>query len=216
MLSTSRFVLLLMLCALAPLLTGCEKNRADKLDIQAVWNEYWSPSNPTDGEAAATILTSNSFDYYARAMQLAMSASAAETKKLSPALKDLVLRIRTRTTRDKISKLDGRGFVVWSVSQGWSEGVERDEVIELGSVSVHGTNASARMIETGKPTSYMATFRKEDGAWRLDENSVYAIIDELIARFAREQGTDVDRLILSQYKDEHGYLPGEAIWNPMP
>lgn len=203
----------LFLMAFLAVLPACGKDPREA-EIMAVYKAYSHAAHVRDGKAALEILTAPSVEAYGPLLKIALDASEEQVRALAPAQKLEVLRMRHRSTRSQLSKLDPPGFVRFATDQGWYSAVDPDQEFVLTDLDIHDDWAVG-VEDFGHNLKLRIYFIKEDGKWKLNEWRAMQEDGPLYEAVAKELEMSVDDFLLLILEDENGQPPNQWIWRPM-
>lgn len=234
-----RFFLLALLLAAVASFVGCDKQKsADQEAIRKLWDEWHRVNTQRDGVAAINVYSSDTFDYYARVVKLAMDAKQEEIFKEDFVTIREILRMRCRATRKQLQRLDGRAYTAFATSQGWyaSDG----DPMVLKDIRIAGDFATAVMYDpealkeyradqlssalsrrrsrrnrAEKPPEYPVGFVREGGFWKLDEKTLYPTWNEWFAEERKFAGINMRDFLMEIEREETGNPVPMSVWNPM-
>lgn len=220
-------------------LAGCDKHVKDKAEIRSAYDQYQQGQMDANGTAVAAVFTQRTFDHYAKLVKIGMDAKAQDVWNLPPSDMYEVLRMRSRAKRSQLKLLNGRDYVLLATKEGWWSGGEPGwKIVEIkvtGTTAV-GTvrhpeweaeykqqqvagmlsrRARRSMGALDKPFSYNCQFVKEDGAWKVDETSMFPEFNRWLTEAAKESRRSVrDFLMMLESEERDQKLP-MSIWDPM-
>jgi hypothetical protein len=124
----------------------------------------------------------------------------------------VVLAIRHNIPPPTLRKMQGRDIFSFGIKNQW---VAKDSVapFELGNVNVYGSYASGEVLNSGRRSSSLLEFRKEDGAWRVN-------LLPLLERVSKERSAqlnsypDENKAIVAILEQISGRKVDPAIWTP--
>ncbi|MFM9996540.1 MAG: hypothetical protein ACKVU4_12165 [Phycisphaerales bacterium] len=199
-------------------LPACEQEPPEADELRALVARIDAANQNADGATATASFTEGSIARYARRMELALNGKRKDVEALDAWDMSEVLRMRVRARRNDIEGLDPRAYVAFATSQGW---YVQDESLqtELRSIRVSGDTAYATARYTdeygGEYESEMLTFRREDGVWKLDEDSWRGTFNRLTAERAADEGVSIAEALLMMIEEETGKPNPITVWSPM-
>ncbi|MFM9996355.1 MAG: hypothetical protein ACKVU4_11205 [Phycisphaerales bacterium] len=201
---TRLFAALLLAWALA-FAPGCDAAVAE--DIELTLTDMRSAADRQDGEAFVNLLAPESFDYYERVRKLALDASYARIDALTITEKLDILVMRNRCTRKQLEPLDGRGWVVYAIGEGWYDGPRFDEEsVHERNVTVRGTTATLEVVYkarqahftgegSGQRVSDTFTFLQVEDRWLADWRGQSALFERLVNLTRDETHKSVNQIL---------------------
>lgn len=211
------FIRLFLACSLL-FLTACDNHARDKRDIADVYGDIERCNNAKDGKTVVELLTSDTFRRYERLIKLGLDGSPDEVKALPPNDKFEVLLMRLMASREDISKLDGRGYVIFATSKGWYITPPSERSVDFVTkikISSSGNDAHGQLVSDGYRTDVRLHFVKEGGSWRFDETAAVADYDDAIRRHCSAERISVDKFVFDWLEEQTGKPVPNSIWHPM-
>ncbi len=217
-----RVVGCLVLLALSSALVACDSRSKDKQTLQALVDTHAKANEAKDGATMARILSTNTFDHYARNIKLALDGSQSEIHAATVVDRIEVARMRSRMTRKQLAKMSGKDYLIFATSEGWySFGVGAEDVtgVDLTNFKFAGADtayAQPRGGRRNKALPHRYTFIKEGADWKYDETSSYDHWSSEIEEDARRSNTEVNMYICSMVGAETGkQVPRTIFDKPM-
>jgi len=198
-------------------LSACEKDGPDQEEIRGLVDRIDDANQNRNGEAAAASFTASSIARYPRLIKLALDGQRRQIEALDAWDMSEVLLMRTMARRKDIKDLDGRAYVVFATGRGWYR-QDDPPTVELRSIRIlrGGNEALARAIYNGDTdTAETLRFAREDGVWKLDEESWRPSFNQYIRERAADDGISIVEAILQEIEEQTGTTPPATIWNPM-
>lgn len=177
--------------------SGCDENSADAEAIQQVRTQYGEAVNTKNGKMAAELVTAASADRYRALVKVAIGGTRADLERLDAYDLREVLIARFNGDRREIEKLYGRAYIAYSTAKGWY-GEYLREPDTLKGFKIKGDYATARIDEQDSVVT-TAAFWREEGKWRLDEESFRAGFNEYVSKAA-----DAERVFGDRGRGAHG------------
>jgi hypothetical protein len=198
-----------LLCLLAP---AAHAQSADVVGVREAFAEYRAAAAVQDGAAAYARVDSVTRAYYDQMAALARHAPAEEVRALPFAEQLTVLAARLRIPADTLEGMDGQGFFVHAVDQGW---VGREFArAALGPVEVRGDLARAQARQGEQMLPHELTFRREEGVWRLDLVAMLQAASMPMNLVIRQAGYTPTAFALQLLAQETGSAVPESVWTP--
>ncbi len=189
---------------------GCDQS--DRSAIRDTVRHMDALTDGGDGEGAAALIAPESFAYYDRLVKLALDASAKEVWALPAGDQSEILRMRNRLSRKELGAMDGRGWVVHSIKQGWWRD---EESWDAGRIKVRGNSATGVAYLDGEETIMTLQFVKVEGRWLADYRHVDPEMEAFIRETARDEGMTVQEVLVAWEEEELGQPVKKDIWQPM-
>jgi hypothetical protein len=198
------------------LLDSVRFDDAGALDEAAVRTAFTAYSALAASERTTTwpsLVSRRTVDYYARARELALSATEAEVRGLPLDEKLLVLTLRHRLDPDRLRAWNGRLIFDHALRQGW---VDKEALVSsvLGPVEIDGDVARAVLLDGGEPLHYDVELRREDGRWKLDLVTIFRGDAVALQMRARQTKRTEDEMILYELERATSTKVSPAIWRP--
>jgi hypothetical protein len=214
--TTSRRHLLGLLLALA--LHRAASARDGAAEIGTTFERYRQALLARDGKAAAAAVTQSSHLWHERLRDLALAAPREEVAALPLADRLAVLRLRHEFTAPELAPLSGAELIAVSVAEAWNSPATLQK-LELATIEATGDTATATVARGGDATPIGFTFRREQGAWRLDlvalARAAEPTLAEALAELAARTGADPDRTLPLAIEHSSGHLVDKDLWQPL-
>lgn len=185
---------------------------SDRQAIRATMQEVDALTDASRGEEAAALMAPESFDYYERLRRIALDGAAREVHALPAVEQAEVLSMRNRMDRAQLDALDGRGWVVHAVNQGWWRD---EESWDVGRVRVRGNSASGTAFIDGEETILTIHFVRVGDRWTVDQRQVDPEWESAIADAAAAEDKSVPEILVQWEEEETGRPVRKDIWDPM-
>lgn len=185
----------------------------DVAEIHKCYDDYFAALKAGEGMKAADLVDSNTLAHFDRMLQLARGADSAAVSGLEIMDKLTVLSMRAQVPAEELRGLDAKGALARSVSQGMMAS-DGPDGISLGTVTVTGDEASAPLKMYGFPTPATFTFKREEGGWRIDLTSLFALTRQALGQLGNA-GAASDQAVLELLKENLGEDPPAGIWHPV-
>jgi hypothetical protein len=201
------------------ILTGCDARSDDRKEMRAVFARLNECNRAADGDGIVDVFTKSSFARNEELVKLGLDGTASQVKALPPNDMMEVLRMRLRSTRPELARLDGRGYVRYATSNGWyvrPPAELSDETLTGFTFTKDAREARAQVVSDGKKVPTRIHFIVEDNAWRYDEPEAMGEFDRDMHKWARQERMSIEELVLSLLEDELGKEIPSTVWDPMP
>lgn len=197
-------------------LSACDKDAPDKEEIQAVVDRIDEANENSNGEAAASLFTAESIARYGPVIKLGLDGKRKEIEALDAWDMFEVFLMRTHARRKDIQGLDPRSYVVYATSKGWYSGGDttRSELRRIR-IMRSGEEAIADVYFDGEDAHTKLRFLREDGVWKLDENSWRAPFNRSIREMASDYEVTIPEAVMQLVEEQTGKKPPPTVWNPM-
>ncbi|MFD0203658.1 MULTISPECIES: hypothetical protein [Saccharothrix] len=167
---------------------------AEEEAIRQAFADYRDAARAKDGAAAAKVLSQDSLDYYREMRDLSLTGTAEQLGDQGTTTMMMVYVMRAEFDATELRGMSAEQLVAAAVEKGLVSESSLDNV-DLGTMTVDGETATAKMTVSGKPAGIEMTFRKEDGSWRFDAHSIMAAVDESLKAVAKQQGLSMEEFI---------------------
>ncbi|MGF1631150.1 MAG: hypothetical protein ACFCUT_16880 [Kiloniellaceae bacterium] len=166
------------------------------------------------GNAAAELVTEESWEYYRDLADEALTANRARLEGADFTDRVTILMFRLGLTREQLRRLSGRELVAKSIDEGWfSE--ELTARLRLTDYRISGDTARAFALDqVGKPSTSSLSFQRERGAWRLDLLQAINDSRKVMTLAIAISGMTEEELLFATLEEGTGRRPGPEIWNP--
>jgi len=123
----------------------------------------------------------------------------------------MVFTIRHRASKEEILSFDGKSLIVYAIEKGM---VGKNSVMNLtiGEVNTGGNFAKGQIVVNGKPEPYYFHFYKENGVWKIDLTSAFAISATLFEQMAEASGETENDYLFMLLEMITGERPGHKVW----
>jgi hypothetical protein len=207
------------LCATL-LLMGCSESAPtetvdESAAVRACYDGYFTALREGKGEVAAELVDSRTLAHYERMLDLARSADSATVAALEPMDKLTVLAMRLQNSAPDLKAMDVRTALSRSISGGIMAS-EAPEGLDLGTVTVNGEEAKAPLKLHGFPTPASFTFRRENGAWRIDLTSLFDLSRMAFQHMAGSSGKEGNAFMMQVLEENTGTPVPSTVWHPVP
>ena len=211
-----RTLLVLLLGTFLACLAGCDAHAADKEEMQSVVDRLDEANESGNGQAAAALVTAESIARYGPVLKLGLDGKRKEIEALDAWDMTEVFLMRTLSKRKDLKDLDARGYVVYATSKKWyATGDSTPTELRRIRLLRSGDEATARVYYDGEYSGAILRFLREDGVWKLDENSWRGTFNRYIAEMASESEVSIPEAIMQMIEEERGTKPPPTVWNPM-
>jgi hypothetical protein len=119
--------------------------------VRQVFEKYKQAVLSDNGEAAASLLSQGTIDYYGDMQQLAVCASPQEVRNQSMVNRMQVLLLRWRVPPEVLPQMSELELVTYAVNQGWI-GKSGVVTVDIGDVTVSDSVALAQVLKNDQPS----------------------------------------------------------------
>lgn len=193
------------------LITPCYGQKKVEKQVRAAFDNYKSAILNDQGEEAIKHVDSRTIQYYSDILEKTKHADADEVNALSILDKIMVFSIRHRTTKAQILSFDGSSLFVYAIASGM---VGKNSVanISIGDINIDNNFAKGQLISNGTSTPMYFHFYKEEGQWKIDLTSIFAVSTMAFQQVINESGEEENAYLFSLLEMLSGKKPGEEIW----
>lgn len=181
--------------------------------VQTAFGAYKAAILEDNGEAAASLVTENTIEYFESTKELALYGTPEELQERSLTDRMQIVFFRHRIPLEKLQELSGREIFIYAVDRGWV-GKNSVSPISLGELTLDGERAEAPAQVNGQPVPFDLHFAKEGDAWKLDLVPLLAVGDSAFHQVAEQRGLTGDELILQLLTSVSGEEVTDGIWQP--
>ncbi len=203
---TSIFAVLFAVMAIA--------QKSEEARVRETFENYKKAILKDRGAEAVTYVDSKTVAYYSRMLDLALHADSLAVDSLVLVDKLMVLAIRHRTSRAQLLSFDGIKLIQYAIESGM---VGKNTVANnsMGDVIIDHLTARGRLIVNGEQTDVYFQFNLEQGHWKIDLTSVFAVSSKAMESMIIESGQSENTYIISILQMISGKKPGPEIWLPV-
>jgi hypothetical protein len=195
-------------------LCSCNENEnVNKKLVHESFERIRSASELRDGEAAYSVISSKTKDYYSNILNLAKYLPEEDVRKLSAILKIEVLKARHSIDNSLLSGMDGKSFFVHSVNEGLLVAVGPRAETTVTDIK-DDFAVSCMVLENGKKV-FDYIFRKEGDVWRIDLTSKYTSRERIIKKEAARHSISEDEYTLNLLEKISSKRVNDTIWKPI-
>lgn len=230
---------LVVLAACLPL-AGC-KEKPEQQAVRQAWETYQTAIENLDGQTVAKHCSASTHAHYDRLIKAGLDMPAQQVWGLRPLDMREVLMMRNRATRSQLKGYTGKGYIIYSTTQGWNLGGGDETEWEFRDIKVTGNAATARMVEViprnlvmdlaglsrrarlraaarrerREPRSYTLSFVREDEVWKFDETTLHERFNNELTLAAKQYRMPVREMLMELESDESGKEVTMKTWEPM-
>jgi lambda repressor-like predicted transcriptional regulator len=175
------------------LLMGCTPKVDNEGSIRHVFQAYRSAVLSNDGEAAWSVVDSDTQSYYAGIVQDALLLQRADLKNLDFLSRLMVLRMRLEFKKSELQKLDGKSMFIMAIEKSWISRSSVQKVDKLGKIKLDGKQATASIAEA--PQVPIFFFAREDKEWKMALSKSFEQANTTMRAMAKKNGLSENNLI---------------------
>ena len=86
---------------------------------------------------------------------------------------------------------------------------------ELGEIIIEENFAKGQLVAAGQKTDYYFHFYKEEGQWKMDITSLFAIANMAFEQMVKESGEEENKYLVSLLELLSGKSIAADIWKPV-
>jgi len=195
---------------------GCEDTEREQQAIRECAADLADGIANRNGEKVANRMTNSSIQLYERLLPIARKGTRAQLLSLPVGERAEAIGMRYGNSRIKLSKANGRAWVVEAVNAGEFE-VGECSPETLGKVTVEGDFAKARVLYEGEPAVDLRDepayfeFVLEDGVWKLDETHHYQFFGAWYEEMASFSNRDINEFLVDEMADAYDVPSNPAV-----
>lgn len=208
--STQHF-LLFVLIFITPVIYAQQQ---EEEAVRTAFDNYKSAILNDKGTEAVKYLDSRTMQYYGEMAELARSADSGSVNQLSSQDKFIVLSIRHRANREEVLNFTGESLLVYCLNNGM---IGKSSVAKnsIGEVTINENFASGQFLSNGQKTPLSFHFYKENGSWKIDLTSIFAVADTAFEQMIAKSGMEENAFLLSLLEQLTRKKPGQEVWQPV-
>ena len=182
--------------------------------VKDCFNKYKEAVLNDKGAAAYSVLDKKTIVYYNELLEKVKTYDSLKLEKESIINKVTILTMRHRATKEEIMKMTGETLFIYAIDKGMI-GKNSVSNSSVGKVTITGDFAKGGMQVNGRdlPASY--DFYKEDGTWKFNLTSLFALGNMGFKRLVEQSGMSENEAIFSMLETVSGTKPSQSIWNPL-
>lgn len=184
----------------------------DQSQVKAVFQGYKSALNNANGAEAAKLVDSETKEYYAKAKQLALTASAEVVKQQPFMDRLMIVSLRHRLQTQDLRELSPEKLIEYAVNSGWISKSSVED-LDIGQVTIDGDDAFGELLNQGQRTPLKFRFRKEQGTWHFCLTTLLDAGNAGMIALAKQQEMSEDDLILTLLEKVSGKPVPATIWD---
>lgn len=189
---------------------------SDEEALVEVWHQYRACLVNRDGTRALDLVTPETIQDYDRQLELALNATRGEVRELDVLDRYMVLMLRSRLTSEKLRALDGRSVLALAITRGW---VGSSMPSDVRIKRIEADVGYVRLVKDGKEVPLdIAFMRRVAGSWRVDlvevTRATRPAVIRMLEKMAKQEGTDLNGVILLILERLVGEKPDDSIWDP--
>ena len=187
---------------------------AEKQLVQKAFKNYKNAILTDKGEEAVKYVDSRTIKYYDTILYHVKNADSATVSALSLLDRLMVFSIRHRVSKSDVQSFDGEKLLVYAIQNGM---VGKNSVANnsIGDVTIVKNFAKGQFIANGKMAPFFFHFYKENGSWKIDLTSLFAISNMAFKNMIKESGEGENEFLFSLLDKLTGRTPGPEIWQPV-
>lgn len=208
MITSIRLMILLLVAGLSHL---AQAQKSEEKLVHKAFDGYKSAILNDRGRDAVEYVDSRTINYYSGILEKVRHADSTEVEAMSILDKLMVFTIRHRTPREDILRYDGREVLIYAIESGMV-GKSSVATNTIGKVTINENFATGQFIANGEPTPFDFHFYKEEGQWKVDLTSLFAISTAVFQDMADNSGQEENEFLFGLLEMLTGIAPGPGIW----
>lgn len=181
--------------------------------VSAAFEKYQSAILTNDAETAYQMIDGNTKNYYKEILKVILFADESQSKTMPPLAKVALVQGRHQIPLDKLKLMNEKSYFSYAVEQGWI-GKKSVSDMQLAEISVNQETATSKISKGGKTAPFGFTFRKEDGAWKIDLTSILPTSDKAFKQVIQNSGKNENAYIFAIIEKLSGKKVEESVWIP--
>jgi len=207
----------LILVAAAAASVGAQAG--EETAILDLFARYKSALLAGDGATASRLVDRETFAYFEEIKALTLGGGEESVRQRPFVDRLLVVTMRHELPPEQLTGMDLEGLLRHAIDAGWI-GKQAIAQLGIGAVTVDGDQAAAVAVTPGQTPADAALadglryrFVREDGEWRFGFRSLVESINQTIAGFTAQMGTDQDALIFLLVEQLSGRKVLPEVWS---
>jgi hypothetical protein len=182
--------------------------------VKKTFSNYKKSILEGNGAEAVKWVDSKTISYYDSILNLSIYGDSTTIQNLDIISKLTVLTLRHRIPVEEVLTMKGREFFIYSIDKGMI-GKNSVKTIEIGEVKLEGNFAEGQMVANGQESPIYFQFNKEDGIWKLDITSVFAVSNEGLKKMIAGDGNTENEFVFKTLEILTGKPVMNTIWSPL-
>lgn len=178
--------------------------------VKSNFSKYKSAIRNNNGAAASKLVSQSTIDYYTRIKKIALIGPAPQVRNLNVVDKLIVLTLRHRLPKSRLSSMSGKELFEYTVSSGWTKA----PTDKLGFISGSEDLAFGHLSPDGKPGVDKLKFTKEANSWKFDLTSLLEMSEKAYKERLSGGNASPDQFVLSILENTSGKKVRRNIWYP--
>jgi len=182
--------------------------------VRKAFDDYKSAILNDKGIDAVKLVDSKTIKYYNEVLDWVKNADSAKVETLSLLNKLMVFTVRHRASKNDILSFDGKSLLEYAIESGM---VGKNSVANttIGQVVIDGNFAKGQFVANGVKAPFNIHFNKEDGQWKIDLTSIFAVSTAAFEKIAADSGKNENDFLFDLLEMVTGKKPGQEIWHPV-
>ncbi len=187
---------------------------SDKELVQKTFDGYKSAILNDDAEKALGLIDTRTKKYYIELLEEIKNADSSRINSLSLLDKMTILSIRARAPREDIRKMKETDAFSFAVKNGMV-GKDGTANNSIGEIVVDEQFAKAPVLSAGRPIPISFHFHKEEGQWKIDLTSLFAISNIAFKNLIAQSGQTENEFLFAILENLTGKKITSEIWKPI-
>ena len=186
----------------------------EKEMVRKAFDDYKSAILNDKGNDAAKLVNSKTIKYYNDVLDWVKNADSAKVESFSLLNKLMVFTVRHRASKKDILAFDGKSLLEYAIESGM---VGKNSVANttIGEVEIDRNFAKGQFVANGVKAPFNVHFNKEDGQWKIDLTSLFAVSTATFEKMAADSGKNENDFLFDLLEMVTGEKPGQEIWQPV-
>jgi hypothetical protein len=186
----------------------------EKEIVRKAFDDYKSAILNDKGNDAVKLVDSKTIKYYNDVLDWVKNADSAKVESFSLLNKLMVFTVRHRASKKDILAFDGKSLLEYAIESGM---VGKNSVANttIGEVEIDRNFAKGQFVANGVKAPFNVHFNKEDGQWKIDLTSLFAVSTVAFEKMAADSGKNENDFLFDLLEMVTGEKPGQEIWQPV-
>jgi hypothetical protein len=182
--------------------------------VRKAFDSYKAAILNDKGADAVNLVDSKTIKYYGEVLDWVKNADSAKVETLSLLNKLMVFTVRHRAPKEDILSFDGKSLLKFAIESGM---VGKNSVANtsIGDVTIDGNFAKGQFVANGVKAPFNVQFNKEEGQWKIDLTSLFAVSTAAFEKIAADSGKNENDFLFDLLEMVSGTKPGQEIWQPV-
>lgn len=181
--------------------------------VRKTFESYLNSISKGSGEEAVQFVDRHTLAYYNNIAELAKDADSLKIESLATFDKIMVLATRNRVPKEELLKFDGKALFIYAVNNKMVDSHGGAYLVKLGTITMENDTAKGQLFFKETEYPYYLNFYKEDGQWKYDLTSSFALGMRMLQKYVDDMG---EKLVIKMALNaDPQHKPGPYIWRPL-